>query len=321
MGGEESDEKFVTASNTDVGVADGMTRLDYVHLATADNTRKAYRHDVKLFIEWGGSLPCSTEDIVRYLESHANQHKASTLERRLAALSCWHVSQEEPDPTKHLLVRKTLKGIRRSQGVKPKQAKAITLDELTRMVRWLNTKDDLISVRNKALVLVNFFGAFRASELLSLTVADIKSTSKGIIITLPNSKTDQEGRGQQVVIPFVQSVLCAATALNTWLAKARIHYGPVFRRVNKGAKLGNKTMISSSLNDIYRKLARESGMREWGKISSHSFRRGMATEASRKGANLPQIMKQGRWRSMATVMGYIDDGQCFDDSIVTNLLA
>lgn len=319
MSSKLSDVKSVTVSSTQVGVTDMPVSLDYVHLATSDNTRKAYRHDVKLFIEWGGSLPCSTEEIVRYLESHASQHKASTLERRLAALSCWHVAQEEPDPTKHFLVRKTLKGIRRSQGVKPKQAKAITLDELTRMVRLLNTKEDLITVRNKALVLVNFFGAFRASELLSLTVADIKRSSKGIVITLPNSKTDQEGRGQQVIIPYVQSVLCAATALNTWLTKAGIHYGPVFRRINKGGKLGGNAMIASSLNDIYRKLARENGMREWEQISSHSFRRGMATEASRKGASLPQIMKQGRWRSMATVMGYIEEVDSFSENVVPNL--
>lgn len=50
-----SDGKSVTVSNTDAGVADGVVSLNYAHLATADNTRKAYRHDVKLFIEWGGS--------------------------------------------------------------------------------------------------------------------------------------------------------------------------------------------------------------------------------------------------------------------------
>src|SRR5690348_10640712 len=44
---------------------------DYVAAATADNTRRAYRSDLRAFLSWGGNIPSVPETVAAYLVSHA----------------------------------------------------------------------------------------------------------------------------------------------------------------------------------------------------------------------------------------------------------
>jgi integrase len=67
------------------------------------------------------------------------------------------------------------------------------------MLRML--PDKLLGIRDRALLLVGFAGAFRRSELVALDVADIQFTAEGLLITLRRSKSDQEGEGRQIAIP------------------------------------------------------------------------------------------------------------------------
>src|SRR5262249_23568224 len=60
----------------------------------------------------------------------------------------------------------------------------------------------LVDVRDRALLLLGFAGAFRRSELVALGCAHIEETAEGLRITTQLSKTDQEGRpGATVAIP------------------------------------------------------------------------------------------------------------------------
>lgn len=54
--------------------------------------------------------------------------------------------------------------------------------------------------------------------------------------------------------------------------------------------------------------------------SSHSLRRGFATEASKKGVPFGSIKRQGRWRHEGTVLGYIDEGKRFDQNAADMML-
>lgn len=80
---------------------------EYVHRATADNTRKAYQQDIRHFERWGGRLPADTATVIRYCREHASTINPRTLQRRLVALKQFHLYQGFPDPTDHPLVRKT----------------------------------------------------------------------------------------------------------------------------------------------------------------------------------------------------------------------
>ena len=67
----------------------------------------------------------------------------------------------------------------------------------------------------RALLLIGWAGAFRRSALVSLDVADLLfSPADGVAVTLRRDKTDQEGRGRVVAIPFSSSAeFCPARSV------------------------------------------------------------------------------------------------------------
>ena len=59
----------------------------------------------------------------------------------------------------------------------------------------------LTNVRDRALLLFGFASAMRRSELAALNFEDIEETADGLRVTIPRSKTDQEGRGDVIAVP------------------------------------------------------------------------------------------------------------------------
>jgi integrase len=303
---------------TNTNIQQANPELSYFKMATSDNTRRAYQSDIRTFIAWGGVLPCTTRTVLAYLESEANRLNPRTLARHLTALKQWHHYQGLSDPTKHPLIKKTVSGIARMHGKPKEQAPALTIKSLQHWANYLDQNATLSNIRNKALLLIGFFGAFRASELVAITIEDITWEQAGIRIKLPKSKTDPTRKGQGVAIPYNEN-LCAIAALKAWLDESVIIKGVVFRGISKSDKIKETPLRANSLNPLLKRLAREAGIADADDISSHSLRRGLATEASRQGASMKSIMTQGRWRDTRTVLSYIEEGQSFEDNAVNAL--
>lgn len=141
---------------------------NYMVAATSQNTRKAYYHDIRHFMTWGGLLPATPETIVNYLQYHAETLNPRTLTRRLTALKNWHVYQGFSDPTHHPFIRKTLTGIHNIHGRPKEKAPALTIEQLTQVAHHLKLQDTLQAYRNNALLQLGFCGAFRRSELVNI---------------------------------------------------------------------------------------------------------------------------------------------------------
>ncbi len=307
-------------------VADGsdVTKIgvsDYITAATSANTRTAYQSDIRHFLKEGGTLPATPEIIQYYLIQCAEQHHHNprTLLRRVSALRQWHKLCEHPDPIDNPLVKKTLRGIARIHGRPKKQAVALRLKDLDVLSEHLLSLDALSAVRNRALLLVGFLGAFRASELVSLSWEQIHFVSEGIVITLYRSKTDQTGEGMKCMIPFGNDLRCPVRALIEWRRLSGCATGKVFRRISKTGTVAGEGISSCYWNTLIQRLAKEAKLPYAEDVSSHSLRRGFATESSRLGANMPEILRQGRWRSVKTVMEYIEAGYEFETNAVNVL--
>src|SRR5437660_339961 len=80
-----------------------------------------------------------------------------------------------------------------ANGTAPTQKAAAEITVIRAMVEMLDTT--LQGIRDRAILLVGFAGAFRRSELAGLTLTDVQFTNDGLVITLRHSKTDQEGEG------------------------------------------------------------------------------------------------------------------------------
>jgi len=292
----------------------------YITAATSDNTRKAYRSDIRHFEQWGGQLPATSQKIVLYLQAFATTLNPRTLSRRLIALKQWHVYQGFSDPTQHPLVQKTLVGLMRVHGKPKNKARALTPQELLKIASYLLGDDSLIALRDNALLQIGYFGAFRRSELVQIGVEHLQWKEEGVEIVIPNSKTDPLHEGQVVAVPFGKSPLCAVTALKTWLSESEIQKGVVFRRILRSEKMGENALAPLSVNHILQKWARICGLNQVEQLSSHSLRRGLATSASRAGAGIQAIQRQGRWRSVNTVMEYIEEGERFVENAAASVL-
>jgi site-specific recombinase XerD len=292
----------------------------YVHAATSANTRKAYQADIRHFLQSLRVLPATAESILDYLHDYATTLNPRTLTRRLTALKQWHILQGHSDPTSHPLVHKTLSGIRNVHGKPKDKAPAITLESLTQMITHLKKSTRLIDCRNNALLQLGFFGAFRRSEVVTLIWDNIHFVPEGIEILLPRSKTDQAGEGQTCAIPYGDNTLCPVTALLSWQERSQCSTGSIFRQMTRGETIKHAALKPQHLNTIIKNIARESQLSNADDYSSHSLRRGFATEASKNGAPFGSIMRQGRWRHEGTVLGYIDEGKRFDQNAAGLLL-
>lgn len=286
----------------------------YIYAATSDNTRKAYQSDIRHFIDWGGLLPATVERIVTYLYQHADQLNPRTLERRLTAIKQWHLLQGFFDPTSNPLVRKTLIGIKNVHDKPTDKASALTLESLIKIVNFLKSSRRLMDIRNAALIQVGFFGAFKCSELVAIKWEHITFSQKGVEILIPKSKTDQSDEGQVCVIPYGDKNLCPVKALEIWQDYCGLSSGFVFRRLSKSENILENGIKSNQLNVIIKQLAELAKLPKAESYSSHSLRRGFATEAARKGASFSSIMRQGRWHHEGTVLGYMDEGKRFDQN-------
>ncbi len=305
---------------SDTETTRSISPQQYIIAATSDNTRRAYQSDIRHFVEWGAFLPTSAEIVMKYLQQHADSLNPRTLVRRLTALKNWHLCQGFSDPTSHPMIRKTLSGIKHIHGKPKNKAKALTVEVLAIMVAYLKGSSRLVDVRNNALLQIGFFGAFRRSELVAICWEHIQFVPEGIEILIPRSKTDQDGEGQICAIPYGDKKLCPVTALMAWRDRLSSQTGFIFRAIGNGENLKTESIRPNQVNVIIKTIAKDCQLPEVQLYSSHSMRRGFATEASKKGAPFGAIMRQGRWRHEGTVLGYIEEGKRFDSNAADIIL-
>jgi integrase len=215
------------------------------------------------------------------------------------------------------IVRNTLKGIRRTLGSAPAQKAAALIDDIRGMVAA--TDAGLIGLRDRALILLGFAGAFRRSELVSLDVTDCTFSQDGLTVTLRRSKTDQEGVGRKIGIPhgsYPQT--CPVRTLAAWIEQAGIAGGPLFRAISRHGQLKPGRLAGLAVARVVKKLAERAGL-DAAKYAGHSLRSGNATSAAIAGASERSIMNQTGHRSVQMVRRYIRDGSLFRENSARKL--
>ncbi|MEK6439170.1 site-specific integrase [Pseudonocardia sp. T1-2H] len=158
---------------------------------------------------------------------------------------------------------------------------------------------DLAGLRDRALLLVGFFAALRRSELAALRVEEISAHDRGLVLTLPRSKTNQRGEEHElVVLPRAgRRAHCPVTAVQTWLDAAGIADGPVFRKISRGNRVLDRALHPESINDLVQAAVARAGL-PGGPFSAHSLRAGFVTYAHLRGASDRAIAHQtgtARW--------------------------
>lgn len=290
---------------------------EFARHSKAENTLRGYRADWRDFCAWCEAhavspLPALPETVAAYIAECAARLKIGSIQRRLNAIAEAHKAMGAESPTSAGIVRATLKGIRRTIGTAAKPKAAALTDDIRAMVDAAD--DGIIGARDRALILLGFAGAFRRSELVALDIEDCEFGKDGLTVTLRRSKTDQDGAGRKIGIPYGSNPdTCPVRTIQAWIEQAALSDGALFRAINRHGQVQAGRLSGIDVARVVKKLARRAGL-DPAAYAGHSLRAGHATSAAIAGASERSIMKQTGHRSVQMVRRYIRDGSLFREN-------
>ena len=172
-------------------------------------------------------------------------------------------------------------------------------------------RDDSEVLRDKALILLGFAGAFRRVDLVRLRWSDITLKSNGLLVLVRHSKTDQAGRGRSVGIPRGQSeVTCPVRAVLAWRGRCEQRFGadrlsdlPCFVRVGRSGRLGTDPLTPEALAYLVRRRAEQAGLE--GRWGGRSLRAGFISTAADLDIPLHKIARQSGHATLDSLIRYI----------------
>lgn len=293
----------------------------------APSTIEAYQHDWDVFFKWCETvnlepLPATPETVALFLATEETRGLSpSTINRRLAAINLAHEMARLPRFADKPEVIGVMRGVRRTAEHKPQKKKALFSEQLQQLVDQVDPSTN-VGLRDRALLLVGFAGAFRRSELVGIDLQDIEFVEEGMLVTLWQSKTDQERESTVVAIPKAQNPdYCPIVALRKWVAAAGISSDAVFLRMYKADSIGKTRLTPQSVALVVKQYARLAGLPDLASdpdcmalhYGGHSLRRGFLSSAARNGAELLKMAAHSRHKSLEVLKGYIEEANRFEN--------
>ena len=274
--------------------------------------------------------------------------RPATIGRYLASIAHLHRAAGLPFDRAHPEITQRLRGVRRRLGVRQRQARGLCWDEILRMLPsdlpdrppyeplWERLRSDergalkaaarltwLSALRDRALLLLGFASALRRSELVGLdagpgqTPGDpagygwIEFCDEGIRIRLVRSKTDQQGEGRSIGVPFgVHPDTCPVAAVRAWLDHAGIVHGPLFRPISRAGTIRLDRLTDRSVALIVKRAAEAAGL-ESATYAGHSLRSGHATTVAMNDGDERTIQAQLGHASAEMTRRYIREANIF----------
>ena len=136
----------------------------------------------------------------------------------------------------------------------------------------------LAAFRDAALISIMSDAMLRVSEVAALQCADIREDNGGAgLITIHNSKTDQEGEG---AILFLGAL--TMRRIRAWMTAGAFNSGALFRPIRVGGTVEEGALSSRSIRSVIQKRARQAGI-DGVRVSGHSLRVGSAQSLALRG--------------------------------------
>ncbi len=278
---------------------DALDAVSDAHAASLRpaNTGRAYAGDWKAWLQFtvAKQLPpiAATRGTLRAFVSWLWDLGAapSTIDRRLAGVVVTlrrdHRAVINPDDTR--AARELLKGYVRAaaEAKQPPRGRGEAAPMLLPDLRKISAAcpDSLAGVRDRALVLLAFAIAARRSEIAGLMVRDIQEDPNGLVVDVRVSKT----KPRTVAVPFGSNPkTCPVRAWRAWRVAADLEDpdGPAFRRVDRHGRLLG-ALSGAAAGDVVTRAAERAGVQS--RLTGHSARAGLATEARRAGKDTKAI--------------------------------
>ena len=309
------------------GASPEITRLaeeaaELAQSADAASTRRTYGSAWRSFERWCDghgqkAAPASAGAVALYLTSQAKRLRVSSLELHRAAIIAHHHARNLPAPDSAEL-RAVWKAIRKKYGRPPAKKRALLLSDLKRALAGL--PDSLRGLRDRAMLLLLFASALRRGELAAIwldtplateQLVRLRFVGEGLEILIARSKGDQMGLGAVVAVPFGRNAAtCPVRALRAWLLATAIQEGAVFRAIDAAGELAGARICDRTVARVVKAAAARAGLPAE-MFGAHSTRRGMITEAVRRGADKQKVQAHARHARWETTSGYVEEAERF----------
>jgi integrase/recombinase XerC len=251
-------------------------------------TSKAYVGDVRSFLEYASKITSNLKDIDQYLirewlATDFDRHTAATLGRRIASLRAffkWAKSVGLVLTNPAIAIKTPKKPQHLPKFLSQKQVAQI-LD---------SASDDVISIRNLAILELLYASAIRVSELCGLDISKIDFDEMSVKVL---------GKGnKERIVPF--GIPCKV-ALENWItARASI----------KGSEKQSALFLGARGKRIDPRVVREvvyqaiSELEEIEKLGPHAIRHSAATHMMESGADLRTLQEILGHANLATTQIY-----------------
>lgn len=272
-------------------------------LRGAANTVRAYAGDWNRFATWCQhhgvlALPASTGALAGFLTELADAgKKVATIQRHAAAIAKAHELVGLESPTVGPTIRALLKGIAREKKTRVRQAAAFSLAGFKDSIRRLDASTPT-GLRNRALLLLGFAGAFRRAELEALNLEDLAFDEEGLVVSLGASKTNQLGQAEEKAIFYSPELaVCPVRSLQAWLRVLGRTEGPVFVSLRKNQRLTTRRLTSKYINLIVQQSLGAA-------YTAHSLRASFVTVSKLNGADDSKVMNQTKHKTSAMIRRY-----------------
>ncbi|WP_338743287.1 tyrosine-type recombinase/integrase [Actinomadura luteofluorescens] len=326
----------------------------------ADNTTRAYTRHWATFTRWceltgRNPLPATRETLAEYVHhltgtttQYGKPPAPGSIDAMLSCVQSAHkLAGLDCDPR---LARMALRAYRKQRTTHPdpalrhwvRRAPEIDVNALRAMITALGDAADageihpLRAERDQIVLVLGFAMMGRRSEVSALDIEDLTFTTRGLVIRVRQSKTDQDAVGSEVIIKHGRRPQTDPVALlRTWVARLAdaeppIISGPLLRGIDKHGRLGGTPGYAApgpntgriddeTLNGIVRDAAIRADLDNATAHTFHGLRAGAATSAAEAGAAPSTIQEHGRWTSLSMVFRYWRRGSAWANNALDDV--
>ena len=290
----------------------------------APRTHEEYDKQWRAFEAWTRgagkeALPASADTLKLYITTRLKSGvKISTALLALAAVAFHHRAKGKEPPDRGP-ARKVINGEQRRRQEQPRQAAALTPEQLRRICVKLARQDGPAAARDRAVLLLAFGTALRRSNVAALQLRDVAIERKGVVVRVRSSKTDQAGMGARLsVFRGKRPETCPARALRSWLDKRGDAQGPLFTQCKSGG-VQLTPLCGATVNQILKDGVKSIGL-DPKAYSAHSLRAGFVTAADNAGSGTLAIMETTGHATVEMVRRYLRNAQPFARNPIPKVL-
>jgi integrase len=290
--------------------------------AYSDNTFRDLVSVIRIYSDWcrqrgAAWFPVDDEMARIYLMDMYDSGLASTtVDKHYAMLNMLLKQAGLTTLAESQSVTLAMRKIRRDAGTggeeRTGQAIPLRLDDLRLLNVLLSRSGRAVDLRNLTFLFVAYNTLLRISEIGRLRVRDLEIEGDNVTLNVSHTKTIVSAAGLVKSLSAISSRLVI-----DWLDKSGLSDHPeaiLFPPVRKNGAVAivEKPMSTPALekifSDAWLELRREPMPVNKGRYATwtgHSARVGAAQDMSDHGTTLVEIMREGTWKTPATVMGYL----------------